>query len=415
MISQVIMYKKSSSRYELMIRLTHKGKRQYKSLKSGITIDEWNYDKQKLKGVRPADNEKYRTYLKNKKYIKDIEEKYINQINELLFLKKPFSMDKVFYLVENPPQMNRTVFEVYQELVDKLHDDSDFGSRDIAKNIFKKFKDWHPRDLMFNELDDVLLLLYKKHLLKNLAKSSTSIHLRGLRTLYNYAIDKKIAFNNDYPFANKEIMRGLNIGHNSRALTKAEVDSIREYRSKVEVGSKTWHAINYFIFSYVGRGMNFVDMAHLKWDNYKNSKIIFVRQKTESKTGNELRFGVTEEIANMLKWYKQHWRQQRQLSNPYIFPILNGFHNTVERRHNRIIKMRKMVNKEMKSVGEELELPIKVTNYVSRHTFASVAKNELNVPIPMISEMLGHKDLATTQIYLKQFDDDVKDNAVIGL
>jgi len=39
----------------------------------------------------------------------------------------------------------------------------------------------------------------------------------------------------------------------------------------------------------------------------------------------------------------------------------------------------------------------------------------LKVDVSMISEMLGHHDLETTRHYLKQFPDDDKDNAVIGL
>ena len=40
--------------------------------------------------------------------------------------------------------------------------------------------------------------------------------------------------------------------------------------------------------------------------------------------------------------------------------------------------------------------------YTIRHSFAMTLK-EQNVPIEMISELLGHKSIKTTQIYLRSF------------
>jgi integrase/recombinase XerD len=41
----------------------------------------------------------------------------------------------------------------------------------------------------------------------------------------------------------------------------------------------------------------------------------------------------------------------------------------------------------------------KLTSYVSRHSFASIANN-MAIPVTAISEMLGHQRLTTTQVYL---------------
>ena len=43
-----------------------------------------------------------------------------------------------------------------------------------------------------------------------------------------------------------------------------------------------------------------------------------------------------------------------------------------------------------------------ITSYTIRHSFAMALK-EQNVPIEMISELLGHKSIKTTQIYLRSF------------
>ncbi|MBN2892735.1 MAG: tyrosine-type recombinase/integrase [Bacteroidales bacterium] len=60
-------------------------------------------------------------------------------------------------------------------------------------------------------------------------------------------------------------------------------------------------------------------------------------------------------------------------------------------------------NENLKNISRKLDIKKKVTSYVARHTFASVlAKGGENVLT--ISEMLGHSDLKTTQIYLKELN-----------
>ena len=55
-----------------------------------------------------------------------------------------------------------------------------------------------------------------------------------------------------------------------------------------------------------------------------------------------------------------------------------------------------------------------MTTYVARHSFASVLKKS-GVNIALISEALGHSDLATTQIYLDSFDNEQVDEAMRNL
>ena len=51
---------------------------------------------------------------------------------------------------------------------------------------------------------------------------------------------------------------------------------------------------------------------------------------------------------------------------------------------------------------------------MARHSFASVLKKS-GVNIALISEALGHSDLATTQIYLDSFDNEQVDEAMKNL
>ena len=72
-------------------------------------------------------------------------------------------------------------------------------------------------------------------------------------------------------------------------------------------------------------------------------------------------------------------------------------------KKNRVHKVLAKVNRELKVLASELEIEADMTTYVARHSFATILKNS-GVNISLISEMLGHTDLKTTQIYLDSFE-----------
>ena len=68
------------------------------------------------------------------------------------------------------------------------------------------------------------------------------------------------------------------------------------------------------------------------------------------------------------------------------------------------------VNRSLKSIGRRLGLDIPLTMYVARHSWASAARSR-NIPLPVISEGMGHGSDRTTRIYLASLDNTVIDEA----
>jgi len=56
------------------------------------------------------------------------------------------------------------------------------------------------------------------------------------------------------------------------------------------------------------------------------------------------------------------------------------------------------------------ECSITISTYVSRHSWATIAKRA-GIPTAIISEGMGHDSEKTTQIYLDSFENEVLDNA----
>ena len=87
----------------------------------------------------------------------------------------------------------------------------------------------------------------------------------------------------------------------------------------------------------------------------------------------------------------------------YLFPIFLQYHKTEQQRRNRLHKVITKVNDALKEIGKELGIPIDLTTYVARHSYATVLKRS-GVSTAIISESLGHSSERVTQIYLDSFE-----------
>ena len=159
-----------------------------------------------------------------------------------------------------------------------------------------------------------------------------------------------------------------------------------------------------FLFSYYTAGINFTDIATLRYCDIVDGRIYYSRHKTQKLLSFQL---VPNAMRIIEKYSKANHAQE-----DYIFPILDRTeHKTAQQIFNRTHKVLRKVNRELKTLGEQIGLEMPLTTYVARHTFATVLKRS-GVNIAIISESLGHSDLSTTQIYLDSFENSQIDAAM---
>ena len=150
-----------------------------------------------------------------------------------------------------------------------------------------------------------------------------------------------------------------------------------------------------FVFSYLCSGINFTDIANLKNENIVDNRLQYIRQKT----GKKISLQLSPEASQIIKYY-----QQITVQSGYLLPILDiKTHKTAIQKQNRIHKILVKTNEGLKRVAELAKINMNLSTYVARHSFATVLKNS-GVNIALISEALGHSDMATTQIYLDGFE-----------
>ena len=157
-----------------------------------------------------------------------------------------------------------------------------------------------------------------------------------------------------------------------------------------------------FLFLFFCRGMSFIDAAFLKKTDVQNGVLTYHRHKT----GQLLRVKVIPQIRELIERHPNE-------DSPYLLSVINNPEKEERRQYESALRR---VNKALKTIAAKLELPAPLTTYVTRHTWATIAKSK-NVPVNVISDALGHDSVATTQIYLAPIDSSTIDDAnelVIG-
>lgn len=159
------------------------------------------------------------------------------------------------------------------------------------------------------------------------------------------------------------------------------------------------------MFSFFNMGMNFHDMAQLRWTDITGERINYKR----TKTGKLFSIKILPPVQEILNFYREH-----NANSSYVFPILDETYPTLEKRRQRITSGLRAFNKHLKIFAKQVELEGKVTSYVSRHSWATILKR-MGVSTTVISEGLGHASEKTTQVYLDSFENETLDRVNLGL
>jgi len=276
------------------------------------------------------------------------------------------------------------VFEYFGERIENLKSDNKLSSASIYFDTTRRLQEFtNGKNITFHDIDLNFLERLERYLKARGNRTSTiGIYLRTLRAVYNSAIKAKFIPSDLYPFRDFTIQI---VDPTNRALNKDSISQLRKYRA--EKGSVSWHSLNYFIFSYLCRGINFLDMANLKWkENIKGEKLSYLRAKTANtkKNPKNLIIKIEPEIAEILSYYSNN--------DPYVFPILNPGLSELKKRY-RIKDRLKTVNQHIKEIAKEIGLQEadQITFYFARHTWATILKTS-GVPTSIISQAMDHSN-----------------------
>ena len=391
-IAKVILYtskKLTDNTSPVMLRITHKGIRKYYSLSFSCFPEKWDKTNGKFKSTFPKSKTRNRFLSESLFQEEDIIEKMRVQHKEFSF--EEFRVQ--FIGIES-----KGVIQFFEDFIERQKAIGKIGNANIyhdTKNSVLKF--CKKKTLQFNEIDYPFLKKYEEHLRgRGILNNSISVYMRTLRALINKAIKEKQCPPEAYPFKEYSISK-LKNEPSRKALTKEEIQKIVDFEP--DPNTKQELTKNIFLFSFYTRGMNFNDIAKLKWDNISDGRIDYIR----SKTGKRFSIKISAPVQVILDFY-----QVFNSNSEFIFPVLDKSYKTPEQIKNRVKSGLKRVNKHLKEIAEVVGIDKKLTSYISRHSYALILKKQGH-SIAKISDAMGHESEQVTRHYLEGFENSVLD------
>ena len=227
--------------------------------------------------------------------------------------------------------------------------------------------------------------------------NTVSTYLRVLRAVYNRAVDSGKAVYVPQQF--RSVYTGTRADR-KRALEEGDMHKMFGHLAKSTVPSGLRRTQELFILMFLLRGLPFVDLAYLRKSDLKGNVITYRRRKT----GRSLSVTLTSEAMVILERYRN-----RNVSSPYLFPILRSAEGTQEAYHEYQLALRHF-NLQLGLLGSLLGLEGKLSSYTARHTWATTAYY-CEVHPGVISEAMGHSSITVTETYLKPFTNKKIDEA----
>lgn len=291
--------------------------------------------------------------------------------------------DEVLSLLKKTMQGNNFNDDVYlqdhfESFISSIQKTS---TRHIYSRTLSKLNEFCHKNISFYDIDVAWLKDFEIFLLRQGLKiNGVSIHMRNLRAVLNDAINRKVVTNYEYPF---KIFKIKNEPTTKRDLSFTDIRVIRDWPEMRKY-------LDIFMLSFYLGGINIGDLCQLRDSNFYNGRIVYRRQKT---SGDPISILVQPEAMEIIEKYK---------GQQYLLNILDKYNSykTFLRRMDRALKT--FGPYEVVAKGKKIRHPLYpfLSTYYARHTFATLASEELDIPEDIIGRILGHSDKTVTGIYI---------------
>lgn len=375
----------------LFFQIIHQ--RQVKRIYPNVNICDEEWDAEHNSVIIPSTAD-----AKRIKYLVSVNESLKECLTRLIVLIAGFEAEGFRYTVQdvaNAFNDSRTAEGVVWFMRRLIEEMRKIGKRSAVKR-FKATLNSILRYTQGNEVDwkDVtptFILGYEEFLMKcGLCRNSTSFYMRNLRTIFNRATEQnfKTAHN---------LFKHVYMGVDKTVKRAVALDTIRRIRDiDLSAHPSLDFARKVFMFAFYTRGMSFIDIAFLKKKDISNGVLTYSRSKTKQ----HLSVRIEPATRNLIDSFGNN-------ETSFLLPIITDEYGDYERQYENAYYR---VNRNIRKVGEMLGLETKLTLYVARHAWASIAHSN-NVSVSTISKAMGHDSERTTIIYLQSLDSSSVDKA----
>ncbi len=329
-------------------------KKAYKSLGFAISLNEWDSKNQCLKKKNDVINFRLtRIKLKASELALSlrVENKQIdpNQFINSVFELKKYSDATDFY-----------------QFIDYFLEQKKYGTHKKSYDTLKDNLQSYSKFLTFKDIDYSFCISFSEFLKQAPICNSNNTRIKKiqyLRCILSEAVKhKKIDSNPAFDVKIKPEKT------NRFALTQSELQSLEALHQQNNLCGNRQNVLSYFLFCCY-TGLRFGDLLKFQKSDIIDGMIKIVQNKTRGLVSIPL--------------------------NPKALVLIP--------EDNFKILSNQKTNAHLKEIQKTLSIKTNMTCHVARHTFATIALNK-GVPIELVSDVLGHTKISTTQIYAKFLD-----------
>ena len=197
--------------------------------------------------------------------------------------------------------ISQTVGEYLLKQIEIMKVEKRIGNAKVYRSTYNSlFAFCGNLNISFASIDVAWLRRYETFLKSRENSINTiGIRFRELRALYNKAIEDNLVHEKNYPFKRFKVAR-FSKKTSKRAIKKEDIKRIMnvdlrlitKYHSPLLYLSK-----DLFLFSYLGCGINLIDIAYLRYENIVENRLRFNRHKTGQPQFLNLSIPITTYVA----------------------------------------------------------------------------------------------------------------------
>lgn len=355
-------------------------------------IEEWDEENKRIK---PKGR---KTHVADTIYIEDEFDKYSAKFKLLDRAGKDWHPDEVFK-ESVTEQKDITFYDVAASYLETIKHKNSYPN---ALSRLEKIKRFHPNDFTIPEIDNRWISGFIKHC--QTVEKNTKGGLGNTKNTINFAfsfIKTIVNFSDEESHALRK--HKLSYDRNIRSkLTAEEIEKIKLL--KITKGTLQYHARNIFLTQYYFRGMRIGDALRLEKSDIVNGRLKY----DASKTGVQYDMKVVSPCMEIISEYMDEDRH-------YLFPLLRRIEGKCSRDDfkNELKNRTMIVNRHLKTIAMQCGIDKVVSTHIARHSFASIADQQLSGDLKTLQGLFGHSSRKITEIYIRDLrkTDDLDDAA----
>jgi len=276
--------------------------------------------------------------------------------------------------------------DYYQDVVDEMKLKQQISTAKTNQKYITKLKKYS-NEIYFSDLTPIWIKRYELWMLNRGNQVNTiASNFKSINAVLNKALKAGVIESN--PIKSITIKTE---NTKKESLTLEEIERLKDL--KIEPRFKGLiMAKDMFLFSFYTAGMRFTDICKLKSDDVVGDNIIYIMSKAKNRKGAKRIIPLNKFSKKIIDKYK---------GSEYVFPVLNGITN-VEMISSKIYIKNNNINRALKTLACKCDINKSLSMHIAKHSFTDYAVKS-NVDLLMISKLLGHTKLSTTEYYLKDF------------